>query len=58
MLMTPLRTILLRIYATTLGRIAPVDRLARAIALNVRIRFRASRFVPSARFFSPEELEK
>lgn len=58
MLMTPFRMVLVRVYACTLGRVPGVARLVRWMMLNVRIRRRWSRFDPSSRFFTPDELEK
>ncbi|KIL96702.1 hypothetical protein CCC_01568 [Paramagnetospirillum magnetotacticum MS-1] len=59
MLMTPLRLVVLRLWALSLGRSAAMARLLRWFLVEVLIRRRSSRnrYVASSRFFDMGELD-
>ncbi|HOE11538.1 MAG TPA: hypothetical protein PLQ35_11810 [bacterium] len=58
MYMTPLRMAALRLYLTTFGRFAWFGRLLKRIAVRRMIRKASEPHVPSARFFTPDQLKE
>ncbi|HOX37729.1 MAG TPA: hypothetical protein PL033_07055 [Candidatus Brocadiia bacterium] len=57
MLMTSARLIIMRGYLLTLGRLSIFTRLLRWFLLKLLVRGKKEKYVPSARFFSMNELE-
>lgn len=60
MRMTTARLIAFRIFGATLGRIAWLNRLTRWLLVEILIRRRPAsrRYVASARFFEPSQLDR